>query len=332
MFSTLRRRLIFSHILPLLVIVPLIGLALIYLLEARVVLPSLTNELTSQAGLVVEMARDQPGVWSDPTQAQAFVARVSRDSSARLMVLDGSGQLLASSDPNDRERLGAPLDHPGLGQALSGQLFTQAARSQGLHAEVADVLAPAPGSDQHVAGVVRLSYPLTTVYVRFRLLRYLVAGVLVVGLLLGAIAAPPWRWTWADPSSKSRRPCGSWPPGNYRLRSLSRARRRFARWRSLSTRWRSGCARWKSPGASCWPTWCTKSGAPWACCWRPCKPSRAARIRIRHCARNCRQGWKRRSGTCNASWMTWHNSTTECWERWSWTRGHLPWMNGSLRS
>jgi two-component system sensor histidine kinase BaeS len=188
MFSTLRRRLIFSHILPLLVIMPLIGLALIYLLEARVVLPSLTNELTSQAGLVVEMARDQPDVWSDPTQAQAFVTRVSPRLTARLMVLDGSGQLLASSDPNDRERLGAPLDHPGLGQALSGQLFTQAARSQGLHAEVADVLVPAPGSDQHVAGVVRLSYPLTTVYSRFRLLRYLVAGVLVVGMLLGAIA------------------------------------------------------------------------------------------------------------------------------------------------
>jgi two-component system sensor histidine kinase BaeS len=188
MFSTLRRRLIFSHVLPLLVIVPLIGLALIYLLEARLVLPSLTNELTSEAGLVVEMARDEPGVWSDPALAQALVARVGPQLTARLMVLDSRGRLLASSDPNDRGRLGAPLDHPGLGQALSGQLFTQQARSQGLRAEVADVLAPALGSDQRVAGVVRLSYPLTTVYARFRLLRYLVAGVLVGGLLLGALA------------------------------------------------------------------------------------------------------------------------------------------------
>lgn len=188
MFSTLRRRLIFSHVLPLLVIVPLIGLALIYLLEARLVLPSLTNELTSEAGLVVEMARDEPGVWSDPALAQALVGRVSPQLTARLMVLDSRGRLLASSDPNDRGRLRAPLDHPGLGQALSGQLFTQQARSQGLRAEVADVLAPALGTDQRVAGVVRLSYPLTTVYARFRLLRYLVAGVLVVGLLLGALA------------------------------------------------------------------------------------------------------------------------------------------------
>jgi len=187
MLSTLRRRLIFSHVLPLLVIVPLIGLALIYLLEAWVLLPSLTNELTSQANLVVEMARDQPSVWSDPLQAQAFASRVNPHLTARLMVLDRSGRLLASSDPNDNGRLGAPLDHPGLGQALSGRYFAQTARSEGLGADVADVLAPAVGPDQEIAGVVRLSYPLTTVYARFRLLRYLVAGVLVVGLLLGVI-------------------------------------------------------------------------------------------------------------------------------------------------
>ena len=57
---------------------PLIGIALIYLLEAQVVLPSLSDELAGQAGLVVEMARDQPGVWTDSTQAQALVARVDR--------------------------------------------------------------------------------------------------------------------------------------------------------------------------------------------------------------------------------------------------------------
>ena len=76
MFSTLRRRFIFSHLVPLLIIVPLIGIALIYLLEAQVVLPNLSNELAGQAGLVVEMARDQSGVWTDSTQAQALVARV----------------------------------------------------------------------------------------------------------------------------------------------------------------------------------------------------------------------------------------------------------------
>ena len=187
MFSTLRRRFIFSHLVPLLIIVPLIGIALIYLLEAQVVLPSLSNELAGQAGLVVEMARDQSGVWTDSTQAQALVARVSPRLTARLMLLDASGRLLASSDPNDAARLGLLLDHSGLKPALSGQLFSQQARSRGLRAEVADVLVPALGANRQVAGVVRLSYPLTSVYARFQFLRYLVAGVLVVGLILGAI-------------------------------------------------------------------------------------------------------------------------------------------------
>jgi two-component system sensor histidine kinase BaeS len=188
MFSTLRRRFIFSHLVPLLIIVPLIGIALIYLLEAQVVLPSLSNELVGQAGLVDEMARDQSGLWTDPAQAQAFVTRVNPRLTARLMLLDTSGRLLASSDPNDAGRLGLPIDHAGLNQALSGQIFSQQARSQGLRAEVADVLVPTLGANQQVAGVVRLSYPLTSVYERFQLLRYLIAGVLVVGLILGAIA------------------------------------------------------------------------------------------------------------------------------------------------
>ncbi len=188
MLSTLRRRFIFSHLVPLLIIVPLIGIALIYLLEAQVVLPSLSNELAGQAGLVAEMARDQPGLWTDPVQAQAFVTRVSPRLTARLMLLDSDGRLLASSAANDAGRLGLRLDHPGLRQALSGQVFTQEARSQGLRAEVADVLTPALGADQQVTGIVRLSYPLTSVYERFLLLRYLIASVLVVGLILGALA------------------------------------------------------------------------------------------------------------------------------------------------
>ena len=129
MLSTLRRRFIFSHLVPSLIIVPLIGIALIYLLEAQLVLPSLSNELAGQAGLVDELARDQPDLWTDPAQAQAFVTRVSPRLTARLMLLDSDGRLLASSDANDAGRLGLPLDHPGLRQALSGQIFSSSRRA-----------------------------------------------------------------------------------------------------------------------------------------------------------------------------------------------------------
>jgi len=188
MLNTLRRRFILSHMLPLLITVPIIGIALIYVLETRVVLPGLADELSGQAGLIADLARDQPDVWRDPAHAEAFVARVNSQLTARLMVLDAGGRLLASSDPADASRLGHPLDHPGLARALSGQPFVQTAASRSLHAEVADVLAPVMGEDRQVVGIVRLSYPLTSVYQRFQLVRYLVASILLVGLLLGALA------------------------------------------------------------------------------------------------------------------------------------------------
>ena len=45
MMQKLRDRLILSHILPLLITIPLIGASLIYLLENRVILPSISREL-----------------------------------------------------------------------------------------------------------------------------------------------------------------------------------------------------------------------------------------------------------------------------------------------
>lgn len=187
MFNTLRRRFILSHVLPLLVIVPIMGLALIYVLETQVVLPGLANELSEQAGLVAELSRDQPSVWSDPGQAQAFVARVSPQLTARLMALDVSGRLLASSDPADAPRLGQPLNHPGLVQARTGQSFVRVAASQSLHTEIVDVLAPVMGRDRRILGFARLSYPLTSIYHRLQLVRYLVVGILLAGLLLGVL-------------------------------------------------------------------------------------------------------------------------------------------------
>ncbi len=62
MLRTLRSRFILSHILPLLITVPLIGVALIYLLEARILLPTLANELIQQAQLIVDLTYNQPGV------------------------------------------------------------------------------------------------------------------------------------------------------------------------------------------------------------------------------------------------------------------------------
>ena len=55
MLRTLRGRLIASHMLLLLIVIPVVGLALVYVLESQVVLANLARQLTSQGVLIAEM-------------------------------------------------------------------------------------------------------------------------------------------------------------------------------------------------------------------------------------------------------------------------------------
>jgi two-component system, OmpR family, sensor histidine kinase BaeS len=186
MLRTLRRQLVLSHILPPLVIIPLLGLALVYVLETQVMLPGLAEGLKEQAQLVAEIAGGQAGRWDDPAWSQALVAQLGPHLTARVMLLAPNGRLLASSDRADEDRLGQNLDLPALSDVLKGQTSMRIAYSNNLNAEIADVLVPVQGPDRRVVGIVRLTHRMSSVAGQFLHLRYLITGVLAGGLLLGA--------------------------------------------------------------------------------------------------------------------------------------------------
>jgi two-component system sensor histidine kinase BaeS len=185
MLRTLRRRFVLSHLLPVLVIIPLIGLALAYLLETQILLPSLSNELKGDALLIAEIIRDDLGILQDQDRAEAILTRLDPSVKGRVMLLDATGHILASSNPDDANRLGQQLEHPDLDTVLAGKLTTRTEHSQHLQAEIADVMVAVENADGQTSGIVRLSYPLTSVHEQFLRLRYLIGGVLVAGLVLG---------------------------------------------------------------------------------------------------------------------------------------------------
>ena len=189
MLPTLRSRLILSHILPLLIIVPLMGIALIYSMETQVLLARSTTQLLGNATLVVDLTRQQPQVWQDSANAQQFSAEIGQDLDSRLMLLDNEGRLLASSDPQDASQIGQELGLAAAATALQGQTATLTGRSRSQNAEVADVWVPALAGDGSVLGIVRLTHRRGNIYQDFLHLRGVVAGVLAIGLLLGIALA-----------------------------------------------------------------------------------------------------------------------------------------------
>ena len=187
MLRTLRGRLIFSHMLLLLIVIPVVGLALVYVLESQVVLANLARQLASQGVLIAEMLNADPLVWQDREQAAAFVTHIEPLFPAKLTLLAPDGAVLASSDPEDTGLIGRRVTPRGLAEAARGQPYSRVRYSRDARAEVAEIMAPARDAAGRVVGVVRLTDRLGSVAERFTNLRLLIAGVLAVGLGLGAL-------------------------------------------------------------------------------------------------------------------------------------------------
>jgi two-component system sensor histidine kinase BaeS len=187
MLRTLRNRLILSHVLPLLIIVPLMGVAIIYALETQVLLPSLSKELAGEASLLAEIASSQPEIWKNSDFAQDILTQARPYLAARVMWLAPDGRLLASSDPTDADRLGQLLEVPDFTDTRPGEVDSHTDFSQRLQGEIVDVYAPVITAENQIVGIVRLSYRFATVYEDFLQLRYLIAAILIVSLVAGVL-------------------------------------------------------------------------------------------------------------------------------------------------
>ena len=184
---TLRSRLILSHILPLLLVIPIVGFALVYILETQVLVASLSDELAEDAALTADLARDEPAIWSDAAEAHRFVTFFSVRSQSNIMLFDAQGNLLAASEPGYSAQLGQPFELPDLASALLGEQQVYVGRTQQVQAEIVQVLVPVMGPDRQVMGVVRMSQHLSDMQNQLVRLRWLIAAVLAVEFLLAVI-------------------------------------------------------------------------------------------------------------------------------------------------
>ncbi|WP_448590974.1 hypothetical protein [Thermoflexus hugenholtzii] len=104
MFRTFRSRLLWSVWLPFLVMAPILGLMRIGLVEERILLPALAQEMIDQGILIARLGQVLPEIWRDPEAAQAFLRALEIRQPTEVLLLDPSGRLLAG--PEGRSLLG----------------------------------------------------------------------------------------------------------------------------------------------------------------------------------------------------------------------------------
>lgn len=187
MLKTLRTRLILSQILPTLIVVPLMGVLLVYVLETQVLRPALTREMLGETRILAEVAHFQPEIWQDPIVAQQILSQTRQQRPSRVMILDASGALLASTEEGDQNRIGEVLNLPGLVDVRGGESVSYMNYSPELQGEAIDVLTPVYDDGGEFVGVIRITYRFATIAEALMQLRYLIGGVLLFGLVGGTL-------------------------------------------------------------------------------------------------------------------------------------------------
>jgi len=179
MLSSLRNRLIFSHVLPVLLVIPLTGLAMAYVLETRLLLPMVYGGLADDATLMAAITGDQPVFWQSRELAQALVDGVEPHLSGQLSILTLDGRTLAGTrTPGGTQAQVVELpDMTGVGRGETLQIRD---------GPLAESFAPAFDSTGRLTGVIRMTTRLVTVSDAIYQLRYLLGAVLLLGVLAGS--------------------------------------------------------------------------------------------------------------------------------------------------
>jgi signal transduction histidine kinase len=180
---SLRTKLAASHVLPVLLLMPVLSLYLLYSLESFYT-QSLLRQLTYQANLLQNRVEGDISVMDDPTDAQAFLVKVGGLTDARVLLLSSDSTILGSTRTGDAGRIGTRLVGPEVARALNGENVEGI--GPGFEADVAYVLAPIRHEGVNI-GALRLSYEVTDVRAQFNQLQLLILGgvVLTAALALG---------------------------------------------------------------------------------------------------------------------------------------------------
>ncbi|MEZ4865215.1 MAG: sensor histidine kinase [Caldilineaceae bacterium] len=189
MLRTLQSRFALSHLLPVLLVIPLIGLTTIYLVESRYFLDDLAAELVGQGSLIAELIEGDQQLWSDPTAGGQLVARLQPKLHARVMLLDGSGRMLSSSLGEDTTRRGEIIQAPVIAVARNGTVDWQTEYSTGLQDWVVDVAIPVFDGQGKVVGIIRLSHRLSQVRARLSMLRWALVLPFSAGIIIAIMLA-----------------------------------------------------------------------------------------------------------------------------------------------
>lgn len=188
--KSLRSQLILSHILPLLILLPLLGILLTYIVETQVVLQNAAQDLAREAAVLAEIAGQQPGVFDDAAQAQFFAQAAGAQYERNVSLFQTNGEPVAVI-VEENARAAVPPTETELDGLLNAETQTRMTASLDPAQATAEVLVPVFSARRQLLGIVRVSEHIDRLSARLTQMRLLVLGSILLALL-AAIGIGAW--------------------------------------------------------------------------------------------------------------------------------------------
>jgi len=182
---SLRGRFILSHLLPILLVAPLVTLILLYLLETQILLVEMSEDITEKANLIADTVNGRPELLQNAAQAESFIAGVSIYVDEGVLLISPQGVVLASTETTPGELLEEEVDLSGLETAVSGD--SSLVITYGVTQHQAIVLVPVRDINQQLIGIIGVTDTLAGAASQISRLRSLVFAGLLLELLLGVV-------------------------------------------------------------------------------------------------------------------------------------------------
>jgi len=186
---SLRSQLIFSHVLPQLIILPLLVLSLGFIVESQFLLVDLRNDFRRIALLVAQNASTRPAIWQDANQAREFTQFFSDSQEREVILITLDGENLASPLAGvDQITYLSPED---LAALMAGETLVKSDYNLSLDDMHVEALAPVLDARLVLVGIVRITDRLGDVYANFHFIRNLEVVATLVSLVV-AIGLGVW--------------------------------------------------------------------------------------------------------------------------------------------
>jgi two-component system, OmpR family, sensor histidine kinase BaeS len=179
--KSLRFQLILSHVLPPLIILPLLVISLAYTIESQVLLADLANNFRRVAVEAAQNASAERAIWQDAGQAQDLVLFLGERFQREIILLRPDGRIQAAPQGTGVQSSG--LSASDLATLLAGKTLVKSKYSLSLADTHVEAFAPVLDTRRAVVGIIQITDRLGDVYNNFRSIRRLEIAATLISLL-----------------------------------------------------------------------------------------------------------------------------------------------------